>query len=142
MSAEENKALVRRFYDTHHPERLAQGDAMVTDDFKAYGLGPTPLSQQDFKQVGAMFFGAFSDIEQTVEDQVAEGDKVASRGTWTGTHTGEFQGMPSTGRRVVMPWMGVDCIREGKIAEHWAQLDMLGLLQQIGAIPTPDQARA
>ena len=142
MSAEENKTIVRRWYDTHHPERLTEGEAMVTDDFKAYGLGsPTPLGREDFKQVGAMFFAAFSDIEQTIEDQVAEGDKVANRGTWQATHTGEFQGIPPTGKRISMTWMGIDRVRAGKIAEHWAQLDMLGLLQQLGAIPQPEQAR-
>jgi predicted ester cyclase len=142
MSAEENKALVRAFYDTHHPDRLAQGDAMVTDDFKAYGLGPSALGQEDFKQVGAMFFTAFSDIEQTIEDQVAEGNTVVSRGTWQGTHTGELQSIAPTGRRIAMTWMGLDRVRDGKMAEHWAQLDILGLLQQLGAIPVPEGAGA
>jgi predicted ester cyclase len=138
MSPEENKALIRRWYDTHIPGRLEEGAAMLTSDFKGHMPGtPGPLDREGFKQMGAMFFSAFSDVEQTIEEQVAEGDAVTSRGTWHATHTGDFQGIPPTGKRIAMTWMGIDRIAGGKIAEHWAQLDLLGLLQQLGAIPTP-----
>ena len=141
MSTEENKALVRQWYDTHHPERLDQGEALLTEDFQAHMPGvPGPLGRDVFKQVGSMFFTAFSDIEQTFEDQVAAGDRVASRGIWRGTHTGDFQGIPATGRRVTTNGMGIDRVAGGKIAEHWAQLDLVGVLQQLGAIPESAQA--
>jgi len=61
MSTEENKTIVRNRYDTHHPERLAKGEAMVTDDFRGYRLGPTAVNRQDFQQVGAMFVAAFEE---------------------------------------------------------------------------------
>jgi steroid delta-isomerase-like uncharacterized protein len=141
MSPEGNKVLVRRWYDTHRPEKMAEAEALVSGDFKAHMPGsPAPLDREAFKQMGAMFFSAFSGIEQTIEEQVAEGDTVASRGTWHATHTGDFQGIPPTGKRVAMTWMGIDRVAGGKIAEHWAQLDILGILQQLGVIPAPGQA--
>ncbi|HEX5500974.1 MAG TPA: ester cyclase [Thermomicrobiales bacterium] len=143
MSTEENKAITRRWYDTHVPGRVEEGAAMLTDDFRGHMPGvPQPLDVAGFRQMGEMFFAAFADIEQTVEDQVAEGDLVASRGSWWGTHTGAFQGIPPTGKRIAMTWIGLDRLAGGKIAEHFAQLDLLGVLQQLGAIPAPAQAPA
>ena len=78
---------------------------------------------------------AFPDLELTTEDIVAEGDKVAIRNTWRGTHQGSFHGLPPTGKRVA--FTGTDIIRfvDGRIAEQWADLDALGLMQQLGAFP-------
>ena len=88
------------------------------------------------KQGIASLHAAFPDLHYTVEDMVAEGDKVAVHYTGRGTHHGEFQGIPATGKPMtytgILIWRFVD----GKIAEHWAAPDLLGLMQQLGAIPT------
>lgn len=83
----------------------------------------------------AVYTAAFPDLQLTTEDMVAEGDKVAIRNTWRGTHQGAFQGLPPTGKHVA--FTGTDIFRfvGGKIAEQWADLDALGLMQQLGVIP-------
>jgi steroid delta-isomerase-like uncharacterized protein len=78
---------------------------------------------------------AFPDCRMTVEDVVAEGDQVAYRWTFSGTHRGELRGIAATGKRVSISGINVDRIAHGKIAEHWSQADVLGLLQQLGAVP-------
>jgi len=141
--SEEIKALVRRWYDTHQPGRVAEAEAMCSEDFRGHMAGmPEPIDRNQFKQMAAMFFTAFSEIEQTVDDQLAEGDKVASRGNWRARHTGEFQGILATDRLVTMRWMGVDRIADSKIAEHWAYLDMLSVLRQIGPMAGAEASAA
>jgi steroid delta-isomerase-like uncharacterized protein len=87
------------------------------------------------------FGNAFPDLSCTVEDQVAEGDKVVSRWTLRGTHQGEFFGVPASGKRVEMSGIQVDRFAEesGKIVEEWAEFDLLGAMRQMGAIPEPQQ---
>jgi len=68
---------------------------------------------------------------------IVEGDKVVSRGTLRGTHRGEFQGIPPTGKRIEVTWISIDRIADGKIAEHRVEQDNLGMLQQLGVIPGP-----
>ena len=77
------------------------------------------------------------DMDFRVEDMIAEGDLVASRNVWHGTHTGPFRGMPPTGKKVTVTAMGFSRIKDGKVLEHWGQVDFLGLLQQIGVLPAP-----
>jgi predicted ester cyclase len=79
---------------------------------------------------------AFSDISITVEDQIAEGDKVVSRWTIRGTHKGEYMGIAPTGKQVTITGISIYRIEKGKIVEDWANSDMLGMLQQLGAIPS------
>jgi predicted ester cyclase len=145
MSTEENKALVRRFL-----ERVDTGDAGSVDAFIAPAYtdhNPPPFPDlapgiAGARQAFAIALSAFTDFHHTVEDQVAEGDTVVSRITGTGTHTGEFLGVPPTGKRVTMTGLTIHRIADGKLIEHWAQIDALGLLQQLGAIPAPEQAPA
>jgi predicted ester cyclase len=79
---------------------------------------------------------AFPDIHFTIEDQIAEGDRVVTRWTARATHTGPFQGMPPTGRQVRMAATDVDRIANGKVVECWSQMDDLSLMQQLGVVPT------
>jgi steroid delta-isomerase-like uncharacterized protein len=88
----------------------------------------------------AMYFAAFPNVRWTLEEQIAEGDKVASRSTWQGTHQGTFLGIPPTGKDVTVAAWTMDRVVDGKIAESRLIMDVLGLLQQLGAIPRPDQA--
>ncbi len=80
----------------------------------------------------APFFAAFSDIESIVEDQIAEGNKVATRVTMRCTHTGTYGGIPPTGRRVVIPFIDISTVRDGKIYEEWDEFDARGILRQLG----------
>ncbi len=86
-----------------------------------------------------MLLEAFPDSQLPVEDQIAEGDKVVTRWTCRATHTGEFQGMPPTGKYTTMTGTTIFRIANGKLVEGWTNADMLGLLQQLGAIPAPEQ---
>lgn len=78
---------------------------------------------------------AFSDIEYTIDDQIAAGDKVVERWTVSGTHTGDWLGIPATGRRITFGGMDISRLQDGRMAEHWTQVDVLSLLQQMGVIP-------
>ncbi len=82
-----------------------------------------------------MFRAAYSDGRITVDDQVAEGDKVASRWTGRGTHDGQLMGIAPTGRRVTVPGVTVSRLENGKVVEEWTNWDTLGMLRQIGAVP-------
>ena len=75
-------------------------------------------------------------MDLAIDDQIAEGDRVVSRWTGTGTHQGEFMGVPATGNKVTVTGIGIDRIEGGKIVEHWEQFDAMGMMQQLGAIPS------
>lgn len=80
-----------------------------------------------------VFFSAFSNIQATVEDQIAEGDKVVSRITMHCTHTGEYQDIPATGKRIAITYIDIALIKAEKIVEEWVEFDMMNILQQISA---------
>jgi steroid delta-isomerase-like uncharacterized protein len=84
-----------------------------------------------------MFRSAFPDLQFTMEDQIADGDKVVHRLTATGTHRGEFMGIPPTDKRVRVTGVNINQFVDGKIVEAWGFMDMMGLMQQLGAIPGP-----
>jgi steroid delta-isomerase-like uncharacterized protein len=135
----ENKALVRRFVD----ELLNRGDALAADkllseDFVLRLPGLPPIEGRDaFKQGLQEWREAFPDWRITIEELIAEGDKVAGRWRCKGTHLGPLMGIPATGKRVT--WTANDILRieAGRIAENTAEEDMLGLMRQLGAIPEP-----
>ena len=140
MSIEENTATIRRFFDELNKLNVAGLDDVCTTDFKLHFPGaPGALPREAAKQFFGMFFAAFPDIQHTLEDQLAEGDKVAVRLTIRGTQQGEFQGIPATGKAITMTSLNILHFANGKIAEQWVETDNLGLLQQLGAIPTPGQ---
>ncbi|MDQ5809678.1 MAG: ester cyclase [Actinomycetota bacterium] len=142
MSTEENKSIVRRFVD----EVQSKGDIDAIDEicspeFVNHSAPPgVPSNCEGVKQVTAMFRQAFPDSYFTVEDMVAEGDKVATRKTFHGTHQGEFMGIPPTGQQVSTGLIDVVRIVDGKVVEHWSMGDNLGMMQQLGVIPTPEQS--
>jgi steroid delta-isomerase-like uncharacterized protein len=98
--------------------------------------GPEQI-EQFFKATRA----AFPDLHFTIEDQFAEGDRVATRWTARATHTGEYEGMPPTSKQVTLSGTDIDRIANGKVVECWSYSDDLGLMQQLGAIPTPEMAK-
>jgi deazaflavin-dependent oxidoreductase (nitroreductase family) len=135
MSTEDNKALVRRFYEegVHNP---ALFDELLAPTYVLHLPGSLPISGIELaKQLMVAYTSAFPDLQLTTEDLVAEGDKVAIRNTWRGTHHGVFQGIAPTGKFVTFTGTDVFRLVGGRIAEQWADLDALGLMQQLGAIP-------
>ena len=144
MSAEENKAVVRRFFEELlSTENLAVADEILSPGFRFYFAGsPEPMDLQSYKGFLAARRGAFPDRRFVVEDMIAEGDKVSARFTMCGTHKGELRGITPTGREVTMT--GIDMIRlsEGKMVEDWVEVDQLGMMQQLGVIASPQHAEA
>ena len=133
-----NKQIVRQYFeafDRHDTERI--GQLVSSTDYSFHLLGMPPMDWNGHKQVIVAFINAFPDVHHDIVDMVAEGeDKVAIRMNVTGTHKGEFQGIPQSGKKVSFGRMFFFTIIDGKITEIWVSLDMMGLMQQIGAIPT------
>jgi len=98
---------------------------------------PGPLDSEAWSQFLSSFSEAFPDLRLTVEDIVSEGDMTAARVAFRGTHRGEFQGIPPTDKEVAFTSIEVNRVVDGKVEEHWVELDLLGLMQQLGAIPEP-----
>ena len=142
MSAQDNKALVRRFVDeVQSGGNISLIDEICSPEFVNHSAPPgVPSDCEGIKIVTAMFRGAFPDSYFTVEDMIAEGDKVATRKTFHGTHEGEFMGIPPSGRSVAMGLIDVVRIDDGRVVEHWSVGDSLGLMQQLGVIPQPGQS--
>jgi steroid delta-isomerase-like uncharacterized protein len=134
MSTEENKALVRREYEQGvNPKNFSVRDEVLASNYVAHFPGQPPIHGIDaFRQFTSAFFTAFPDLTTTIEDLMAEGDQVAVRQTWRGTHTSSFLGIPSTGKQVTFTSIEVYRVSGGKLAEEWVELDMHGLLQQLG----------
>lgn len=142
MSAE-HKTIVRRFFE----EAVNKGNLTVVDELIAQNYleheGPVgqPPGLEGFKQFVSMITTAFPDLQVTIEDLIAEGDKVVARVTVRGTHRGTLMGrIAPTGKSVT--WTGIDIfqIADGQIVGRWNQRDLLGLLQQLGAIAEPGQS--
>ena len=93
-----------------------------------------------WRQFTATFVEAFPDLRLTVEDILSEGDTVAARVAFRGTHRGEFQGIPPTDKEVAFSSIEIDRMVDGKVEEHWFEMDLLGLMGQLGAIPEPEQS--
>ena len=138
---EENKAIVKSFVEqVQNRHDIGALDELFSPDFVDHSGISTPPTLEGTKQFFTMFFAAFPDMHVTIHDQVAEGDNVVTRKTLQGTHQGEFLGIPPAGKPVKFDVIDIFRIADGKITDHWAVADMLGLMQQIGAIPSPGQA--
>lgn len=138
MTAEQEKTSLRRLLEeVVNKKNISVFDEVTTPDFVEHEqLGPgLPPNREGAKQFFAVVLSAFPDLRVVVEDEITAGDKVVARSTWSGTHQGEFQGIPATGRQVTVQVIDICRIENGKIIEHWGQMDALGLLQQLGAIP-------
>jgi steroid delta-isomerase-like uncharacterized protein len=141
MSPEDNKALVRRFYDeVHNKQNRAAIDDFIDPQMVDHAAPPgAPGDIEGVKQTMAMYLTAFPDHQVTVEDMIAEGDKVVARLTVRGTHQGAFLGIPPTGKHWAFTAIDIIRIAGGKIVEHWNNYDALGLMQQLSAVPAPGQ---
>ncbi len=141
MSVEENKALIRRVLDMINDRELDGAFEFYATDYVYHGPGGQELRGRDqIRDLWGGFFGAFPDLHATIDDMFAEGDSVALRWTIAGTHTGDFQGIAPTGKRIELPIAELFRIVDGVLVEAWDQYDRLHLLEQIGAVPTPAEA--
>lgn len=136
----DNKTIVRRFYEEVVNEgNMTLAGELIARDFTEHGGPPgQPTGMAGFRQFVTMVTTAFPDLHVTIEDMIAEGDKVAARVTVRGTHTGNLMGnIAPTGRHAT--WTGIDIfqIAGGKIIGRWNQRDLLRLMQQLGVIPAP-----
>ena len=137
MSTEETKTIAR-----HIMERLDQRDldgvlALCTDDAVWHGFAPEPLDNDGYRQAISMFLDAYPDSRFPIDDVIAEGDKAAIRHSLRGTQQAAFQNIPPTGKQVKVNGIATFRVVNGKIAETWLNADILGMLQQLGAIPAP-----
>jgi steroid delta-isomerase-like uncharacterized protein len=134
---QENKRVVRQFFellDRHDTERM--GHLLVSNTNYSFHLAgmPSPVDWNEHKLLLAGVINAFPDLHHDIVDMVAEGDKVAVRLNVTGTHKGEFRGIPPTGKKLSLDEMGFITIIDGKITEGWISSDTMRLMQQIGGL--------
>ena len=139
MSIAENKAVITRFVEEvlnqgklDHVEQLMLPDFVQLDPFPGQGPG-----REGVKGVVAAFRSAFPDMHWAIEEQVGEGEKVVSRLAFTGTHRGEFMGIPASGKRVHVKGVAVDRVAGGKMADSRVLMDTMSMMRQLGALPEP-----
>ena len=136
---EKNKAIVRRYYD----EIMNAGkwdvvDELLAPDFQGFRESPGDERNRDqIKEIVTYLSSSSSDCRWIVEDLLAEGDKVIARWVWEGIHTGDYLGVPGTGKHFRMAGTDIWQLRDGKLVGHWWAGDVYGFMQQVGAIPTP-----
>ena len=143
MTVEENKALVRHFVEEFWNEgNTAVADDLFAPDAEIHMPTGEMVDVDGLKGFAGAFRGSFPDWHSTFEELVAEGERVAERWTGRGTHVGELQGIAPTGKRVEVPGSVFYRIVEGKIVEFRGQLDMMGMMQQLGVMPSRQHAEA
>jgi steroid delta-isomerase-like uncharacterized protein len=145
VSVEENKAVARRWFeDLFNTGDLEVADEIIAPDHVNHDptLPDIPPGSEGQKQVVNLYRSAFTNAHISVEDQVAEGDKVVTRWRGSGTHQGELMGVAPTGNQVRVTGITINRVSEGKIVESWTNYDALGMMQQIGAVPEPGQGES
>jgi predicted ester cyclase len=138
MSTEDNKAASRRFYEeVINQKQLAVLDEVAGDNYHSHDFPPgLPPGREGLKIFISVFHAAFPDGHLTIDQMIAEGDTVATRLTFHGTHTGEFQGIAPTGKKITIPALDMARFESGKLVEHWGGPNQMSLLQQLGVIPS------
>jgi predicted ester cyclase len=134
MSAEENKALVRRWFQELDQRNFAIIDQLLPVDYVDHNppLPDLPPGREGVRQSSVVLAAAFPDAVHTIEDQMAEGDKVMTRLTVRATFLGECLGFQPTGKIVEVSGMAVHRVIRGQLVEHWAHMDMAGFMEQLG----------
>jgi len=140
VATEENKALISRFVEElFNQGNMSLANELLAPDFvEREQLPPgVPDGREGVKALTSMLRSAFPDFKATIEDMVAEGDKVVVRMIWSGTHKGEFMGIPASGKSVSIGVIDIIRVNKGKLVEHWGQMDSMGMMQQLGVMPAP-----
>jgi predicted ester cyclase len=141
MSTETNKTIIRRIFEEGlNQDKPSVLDELIAPTYVNHDLPAPAPGSEGFKMVVGMFKNGFPDLRVTIEGAVAEGDRVATRGYFSGTHKGEFNGIPATGKSVKVTYLDIWRLENGKAVENWVQMDMMGLMQQLGVMPAPAQA--
>jgi steroid delta-isomerase-like uncharacterized protein len=135
--AERNKAVVRRFIEEVQNQKDWNAyDELNAEDFVNLSAPPgVPTDREGGKMFLGAFLNAFPDSRVTIDDMIAEGDRVVTKKTFTGTHTAELNGIPPTGKRVSITYVDILRLRDVKIIEHWLSMDQLSFMQQLGVLP-------
>ena len=140
MSSAESKLVVARLFDAVNSSDLEGAMVLVTDDMTVHTQVPgIPPGREGFRAFLSAFFSAFPEQSVDVHETIAEGDRVLVRHTHHAVHGGEFAGLPPTGIKATVDGLELFRLQDGKIAEMWHHDDLLGLMQQLGAIPGPSQ---
>ncbi len=139
MSTEQNKAIVLRYREAHNTNKLDRLDEIVAADLIAHNLLPgLPPGLEGGKMAHMGGVASFPDMQAKTEELIAEEGKVVERWTLSGTYTGaSFMGAPVSGKKFSVTGTSIYRIANGKIVEHWGEMDFLGLLQQLGLAPVP-----
>lgn len=135
---EQNKQLVHRFFEAGiNQNEQSVFDELIAPNYVNHNM-PAPAPGPDgLRQVVGMFKAGFPDLRAVVEASIAEDDRVATRGYMTGTHAGSFMNIPATGKSIKVTYVDVWRIENGRAVENWVEMDMLGLMQQLGVLPVP-----
>jgi steroid delta-isomerase-like uncharacterized protein len=136
---EQNKEVIRRFVEEVQNEKSEDTYwELNAADFVNLSSPPGIPADRDGGHMYLFgFLNAFPDCHFTIDDMIAEGDRVVTKKTFTGTHTGEFAGIPPTGNAITLQFVDIMRVRDGKIVEHWNCIDQLSFMQQLGVIPAP-----
>jgi steroid delta-isomerase-like uncharacterized protein len=139
---EQNKAIVRQFFEAIDAQNYARMKELLAPDFVLHYSGP----QEDFAgealmQLVRVYYAAFPDGIHKFEDILAEGNKVVARALWEGTQKAEFEGLPATGTKVKFYQIGISRVEDGKIRETWIVEDNLGMMTQLGMELKPKEAK-
>jgi steroid delta-isomerase-like uncharacterized protein len=137
MTAENNKTLVRQFVEEAQTKHnLNAVDNYMSPDFVDHSVPPgLPPDREGVKMQFSMFFNALPDLHAIIHDQIADDDKVVTRKTLRGTHKGDLMGIPPTGKTVDIEVIDILRVQNGKITDHWNNVDRMGLMQQLGVMP-------
>jgi len=135
---DQNKAVIRRFVEeVQNNKSEAAYDELNHPEFVNLSAPPgVPSDREGGKMYLWGFLNAFPDSRFTIDDMIAEGDRVVTKKTFTGTQSGDFSGIPATGRTVTLQYVDIMRVRDGRIVEHWLSMDQLSFMQQLGVIPT------
>ena len=140
MSAEENKVIMRRFWEVWEEGDIDRLDELLAHEYvnRALATPDLPPGPEGVKEVVSMFRSGMPDLRVVIEDMIAEGDRVATRYALEGTHGGQLFGIAPTGRHLSIKSMTVERLSGGKIVEHWRVTDELDMMRQLGAIGVPE----
>jgi steroid delta-isomerase-like uncharacterized protein len=139
MTTEQNKAVVRRFFEAFGANDQEALKEVLAPDVAAYThIGAGPVNREALLQGIGMWNSTFNDTRFTIEEQIAEGDRVATRTTMHAVHSGgDFQGLAPTGKEVAVSGITINRVQNGRIVEHRVNSDFLSLMQQLGLVPPP-----
>ena len=142
MTTEQNKAVVRRFFEAFEANDQATLNEVLAPDLVAYSHGPPGPQNREVHLQNIRMWNAAFETHFTIEEQIAEGDRVATRVTMRALHNrGEFQGLPPDGKEIVVGGINFERIQDGKIVERRVGGDWLGMMQQLGLVPPPQASR-